>query len=390
MYLIVLLQVVFLLLLSIFGPQYLGALRTLVSNPPEKCDWRAIFLSVGNVLIAPLHMYIGNLKMAYLELKSKCQPSQSLTVEKEDLKRALNCHVKLELGLETIYQLCGQLILLFLAYTETPTQDGLKMIFHEGLDPLSLTLLAFSIMLSFYSCVASHWKALTACREHFPFKSRMIASFYSLCGCLTRVLVIVMFFAVPLGLFNLLRHLQAEQYPWHPNVLDLVSDNNTLTIGDNLPIEWNQLNRWKVANSLYQENEDGTLIMDIFGQYIPDPGYFISPPDYTLYAGVQLKYYLIIFMAHFGLHMFFIYLAKTKLSKTFANDLNLLEKFIHCIENTNIVYNTKEWDDDKGNANDHKERMKSNWKEVLITILIKMFFNSLLLIPLTYLGNYTI
>ena len=105
-------------------------------------------------------------------------------------------------ALETMYQLAGQLILLILSYTETPTQNGLKTIFNEGLDAKPLFLLVLSISLSFYSCISSHWKALAACREHFPFKSRFISALYCLFGCLTRVTAIIMFFAGPLGLFD--------------------------------------------------------------------------------------------------------------------------------------------------------------------------------------------
>ena len=37
---------------------------------------------------------------------------------------------------------------------------------------------------------------------------------YAFIACANRVLSIVIYFAVPLGLFSLLRHLQGEQIPW--------------------------------------------------------------------------------------------------------------------------------------------------------------------------------
>ena len=69
---------------------------------------------------------------------------------------------------------------------------------------------------------------------------------------------------------------------------------------------------------------------------------------------------------------------------------NLLEKIIHCMENTNIVHNAKEWDDGKGDAVAHGRRMQSNWKENVVTIIIKAFFNIGLLLPLCYLGDFEI
>ena len=126
-------------------------------------------------------------------------------------KRIMSSHVKLELGLETIYQLAGQFILLSLAYTQTATYTSFPMMFKKE----KVELLVASIVYSFVSCVKSHLTAISACREKFPFKSKLSAALYSFFGCSTRVLALVMYFAGPLGLFNLLRHLQGEQYPWN-------------------------------------------------------------------------------------------------------------------------------------------------------------------------------
>ena len=358
-----------------------------MSNPPDARNWKQISLTVVQIVFAPLHMYIGHLKIAFLDLKLKIQPTEAIIIAKEELKQSLNIHVKLELGLETIYQLSGQLILLFLAYTETPTQNGLKTIFNDGLDPWNFTLLITSIILSFNGCISSHCKALMACREHFPFKTRLIASLYSLIGCIVRVCAIVMFFAGPLGLFSLLRHLQAEQYPWQANVIDFVSSNNTMSIGDNEPIDWTLIDRWQKNGSLFQEHENGNLVLDFFGEAMPNPNYLVSAPDYTFYVGFKLKIYLALFFAHVGLHMLVIFVAKTKLSLSFKDSFNVLEKFIHCLENSNLPYNAKEWDDGKGDAQAHKDRMQSNWFEVLAIILINGIFNLLLLLPLFFLGE---
>ena len=66
----------------------------------------------------------------YLELKFRQLPhDQTYVKAKEDFKRTLNRHVKLDLGLETVYQLAIMLILLFLSYTKTPVEKGLKTVF---------------------------------------------------------------------------------------------------------------------------------------------------------------------------------------------------------------------------------------------------------------------
>ena len=91
----------------------------------------------------------------------------------------------------------------------------------------------------------AHVTALTACRERFPFSTRLVVSIYCLIGISTRVLAVVMYFSVPLGLFNLLRHLQAEQIPWNPYlVYGFVGSNATGFISfGNQSINWSLLDR---------------------------------------------------------------------------------------------------------------------------------------------------
>ena len=81
--------------------------------------------------------------------------------------------------------------------------------------------------------------------------------------------------------------------------------------------------------------------------------------------------------SHFGhltVNVLAIFVFKHVLSKNNWMELNLLEKIIHCLENTNIPYNVKEWDDGKGNADEHRKRMRSNWFEVLSVIILKSVF----------------
>ena len=382
----IVLQVVILLLSTIFGPHFFGTLRAVVASPPDWKDWKQVTGCILLILFSPVHLYVESFKLTFLDLKLKLHPDdQSLILEREELKKDLYLLIKLELGLETVYQLAGQTILLLMAYSETSTQSGLKTMFKVLLDWRGLLLITASILISFYSCITSHWKALTACREYFPAKSRIISSFYSLFGCLTRVTAIIMFFTVPLGLFSLLRHHQGEQLPWDTKILDLVNLDGTMILGNNKPFKWISVDRWNKVGSPYQQHENGTLILDEDGNLTPNPDHLVSPPDFTLYIGLSPRYYLLIFFASIGIHMIVIFVTKCKLSEDFWKSFNLLEKIIHCLENTNLPYNTKEWDDGKGDASEHKKRMRSNWFEVLAVIIINGIFNLLLLVPLIYL-----
>ena len=381
--------IIYLLLLTIFLPQYLGTIRFIVADPPSGKDVQKLCKILVMVTFSPIYMYVKHFQRLYLELKLRELPNDVVLIqEKETLKREMNFHIKLELGLESIYQLSIMLILLFLSYTETPTQIGLQTVFNEGLGALPLILLGISILLSFKSCITAYWKAILACREHFPLNSRITVSLFCLNGLITRVLSIVLYFAVPLGLFSLHRHLQAEQYPWRVEVLDFVGPDGMIYLGDNEPFRWSKVDRWKKMGSLFLTYENGTYIRDSYtNQVIPNPNHLVSPPDYTSYVGTTLSMYLLIFFIHLAMHMVVVYIAKHKLSPDFKLIFNLLDKIIHCLENTNIPFNAKEWDDGKGNAEEHRERMKSNWIEGFTIITINFVFNTSLLIPLSFLGK---
>ena len=385
-------QVVYLFLLTVFVPQYLGTLRVINSNPPSYLDVPNICLALLIITLSPFYTYFKHFQMLYLKLKLREFPNEEVLLKaKDDLKREMNCHIKLELGLETIYQLVLTIILLLLSYTDTPAETGLKAVFNEGLGWLPLTLLSVSILLSFNSCISAHCKAITACREHFPLKSRVMTSLYCFCGSLTRVLGIVMYFAVPLGLFSLHRHLQGEQYAFSHYTLDLVGLNGMLYLGNNPPFEWIDVDRWQKQGPLWMTYENGTYKRaGAYNDVIPNPNHLVAPPDYTFYTGLTLSVYFYIFLALIGLHMIVIFIAKFKLIHDFRFGFNLLDKLIDCLENTNIAYNTKEWDDGKGDAEEHRKRMRLNWMEGLFGISINAVFNTSLLIPLCYLGRFLV
>ena len=347
-------QVVYLLLATIFVPQYLGTISYVASNPPNRNDTGQIAISIMLIVFSPIFSYVQHFKGLYLELKLRLMPHDlSYIKAKEDLKRSLNKHTKLELGLETVYQLIITLILLLLSYTKTPVEKGLKTVFNEGLGALPLFLLTAKNILSAISFISSHCKVLNVCREHFPFASRLAASLYSLCGLITRVVPIIMYFTVPLGLFSLLRHWQGEKLPWNQYILDFVTPEGLMFLGDNEGFVWNEVDHWiKNGTPIIFDNATGLTIHN--------PDYFITAPDITLYIAFTWKLYLYIFFAHVGIHTLVIFIAKYKLSLVFRYGFNLLDKFIHALENTNLPFNCREWDDGKGDAEEHRRRMHLN------------------------------
>ena len=165
--------------------------------------------------------------------------------------------------------------------------------------------------------------------------------------------------------------------------LDFVTPDGLIFLGDNEGFIWNEVDRWIKNDTLFLPDNFG-------GPTIPNPNYLIAAPDVTLYIGLTWQPYLFIFFVHVVIHTIVIFIAKYKLSYVFKYGFNLLDKFIHALENTNLPFNCREWDDGKGYAEEHRRRMLLNWKEGLVIIIINAVFNSSLLIPLYYLGNHKV
>ena len=63
----------------------------------------------------------------------------------------------------------------------------------------------------------------------------------------------VLFFAPPLGLFDLQRHHQAEQTQWNEVIRkEYVSKDGFINLGTYGPIKWSEINRWTIVDGIPQ------------------------------------------------------------------------------------------------------------------------------------------
>ena len=128
--------------------------------------------------------------------------------------------------------------------SETRTSDAFNMIFNDDLARWNVVvLLVLSTTWSFFSCSLAHSKGLMARRDHFPMKSKLIAVLNSLVAILKRVTCNILYYTPPLGLFSLLRHLQAEQIQFVEKSLRGVDANGMVQFGDVTPFLWDTIYR---------------------------------------------------------------------------------------------------------------------------------------------------
>ena len=120
------------------------------------------------------------------------------------------------LGLEALYQLTGNAILLHYSMSDTRTSQSLTAMFQEdnllGLPVSTFIAITISFLWSLISYTNAHAACLGGHRDYFPFVSKFILLSSVFFATLVRVISITIFFAPSLGLFNLLRHYQGNVY----------------------------------------------------------------------------------------------------------------------------------------------------------------------------------
>ena len=111
-----------------------------------------------------------------------------------------------------------------------------------------------------------------------------------------------------------------------------------------------------------------------------------KPPSYKLYTFCGIKEYFLGFWAILTFQAIAIFLAKSKFSLAFK-EMTIFNKIVNILENINISQCTEDWDHRSGSAKDHVKRKDANFREFYVLSLINYFFNAVLLLPLSMLGN---
>ena len=157
-------------------------------------------------------MRVRILKQSDLALASSWE---KIGAEIETLEKKLRKQARLQLGLETIFQLAGTVVLLCYGYSQTKTSQGLAALFkQENMNIWDIsfssnfilgTLLVMNLITFVrvnFSCIAEGYGS--SCK----FTGRMLLLICIAIGSLIRISSMTLYFAPTLGLFDLLRHYQ--------------------------------------------------------------------------------------------------------------------------------------------------------------------------------------
>ena len=284
-----------------------------------------------------------------------------LKLNKEGRKLSKNYSefVRVDLGLEVMFQLSGQVIYFLLSSTNTPTTGGLEEMFKKTSD----AFLALSIGLSVKTIYFVTLKTISIVKPFLPFTTKIVLLSWIMVSASIRVMAIVLFFTPSFGLFSILGHWKLEQTPYSEELNYRFKTNNMVYIYNTTPFAWTDLNRYNYTSN--------------------------RAPDYTVYTYYTLQEYFFGFWILLFLHTFTNLLAKIAFSEDFRKDWtsSKLAKFIHCFENTNVPTVWMDWEEKDGSIEDHKKRHGQVVTEMVVIMIIRTIFHAVMLSPIVYTGR---
>ena len=261
--------------------------------------------------------------------------------------------------MEMIFQISGQVILLLLSITTSPTTTGLESLFNKS----NYELLVLNILMGLRTIYFAYLKTVSIEKPHLPTTSKVVLFLWIMLSGAMRLMVIVLYFTPSFGLFSTLGHWRMEQTPFAEQYRNQIEKNGTLYLYQtNITKEqWNEIDRWN------NETNVG--------------------PDYSEYTGCNLKYCFIYFWVILSLHVIVNILVKLATSKPFRNCGSLVEMLVHGMENANMPTVYRDWDLDKGSMEAHKKKHFRVLVEMILMIIVRAVFHAIMLIPVIITGK---
>ena len=277
--------------------------------------------------------------------------------------------LRIDLGLEMFYQTAGQILLILLTYTDTPTTGGLNRLYEQtsmfGLPPETLIILL--VLWSLRSGIVLHVKSIVADKIVFRFTPLLIVILWGVFATARRMLTLVVVFIPSMGLLNLLNHWKAEQIQFR--IRKDAFERGYMTTNDTLElfnmaetVPWSDIDRWT-----YTDTEP-------------------QPPSYSLYTGLSLTHTFGAFIFLLFLHFISVYCVKRWTVEGFMRK-NIFNDCVHILENLNIPFPHEDWDNKKGSVKEYREQLRKVDIEMMATFVVNSVISIVMFIPLWLTGK---
>ena len=144
----------------------------------------------------------------------------------QNVEQELLRHLRLQSGLETMFQVTINTILLLYADSLTRSRQGLVALFDQdafvflGITIPSGMILAILLVWNLVSLSMAQYNGIVDQRGHlYRSFGKLLLLIYCCCANFTRIMSITLYFTPSLGLFNLLHHYQGNQTTISPKLL---------------------------------------------------------------------------------------------------------------------------------------------------------------------------
>ena len=142
---------------------------------------------------------------------------EEITFQIKDFEDNLSKINRLQLGLETIFQMTGNALLIFYAISLTKTKQGFAAFFEQdaivlmGLTFTSTVIMFILLGINFLSFIKVHYSGIAeGYASHYGLFGKLTILMGIICASVMRVSSCVLYFAPSLGLFDLLHHYQGD------------------------------------------------------------------------------------------------------------------------------------------------------------------------------------
>ena len=187
-----------------------------------KVNTCSLFLDVLTAIVKPLILHHRLTIAKVVRMKILKQNDMALASKYHEIctsiqktQDELNKHARIQLSIETIYQVAGSIILLCLGYSHTRTNQGLSAMFmHDEIVLMNVTfpsnfVLGIFMAMNLTSFIKVHINGIVreySSNTRVAGQIMLITSI--LLGSLIRISSITLYFSPILGLFQLLHHYQ--------------------------------------------------------------------------------------------------------------------------------------------------------------------------------------
>ena len=182
-------------------------------------------LGICTALIKPIQLKFELVATKLLKKKLLIINDQTMAPNFQEIVTKIKCleeeiltHTRLQLGLETIFQVTANAILLSFAQSTTRARQGLSSLFVKDIDFMGFSfppklVIGFLLAINLMSFIKVQMNGMIeGYASNYSILGKVVLLINVICSTLVRIASMTLYFSTTLGLFDLLSHYQGELY----------------------------------------------------------------------------------------------------------------------------------------------------------------------------------